>query len=119
VSEIMQLAFGEDGVLPIPACDAAALAGANFECPADPLQVRVIDALRPRRGQNPSEIARAVGEDAFRIRGVLGVLELDGTASLGDDGLWRGVAAVRKSRSAVADNSAIDTQLADSASRES
>ena len=102
VAEIMQLAFEADGVLSIP--DALTNKKENEEKAeeetppplqtTEPLQVRVIDALRPRRGQSPAELARAVGEGSDRIRAVLGMLDLDGRAALGADGLWR-TAAVR------------------------
>jgi len=112
-TEIMQLAFGDDGVLAIPEpvgsertgteristerTDTERIstesAGSTPMVGIDPLHVRVIDALRPRRGQSPSEIARAVGEAAERIRSVLGVLDLEGAASQGHDGLWRSLAA--------------------------
>jgi DNA processing protein len=118
-SEIMQLAFGDDGVLPVPlstpmpesaglAARASTLENAtphsvladgphataeeNISRP-DPLHVRVIDALRPRRGQSPSDLAREVGEGAERVRAVLGILDLDGAARRGADGLWRGAPA--------------------------
>lgn len=113
VAEIMQLAFESDGVLDIPVPVEPGPVGAlpsdeapvdaAAPCPtsegsssdesraprADPLAGRVIDALRPRRGQSPSDLARAVGEGSDRIRAVLGVLDLEGLASLGADGLWR------------------------------
>ncbi|MBX9719711.1 MAG: DNA-processing protein DprA, partial [Microbacteriaceae bacterium] len=97
VAEVMQLAFGSDGVLhiPEPVEPHTMTEPAPGEVPrvhrADPLQGRVIDALRPRRGQSPSDLAREVGEGADRIRAVLGVLDLEGLASLGADGLWRRV----------------------------
>lgn len=87
VAEIMQLAFGGDGILELP--HPAELAGEGAVLTDDPLQIRVIDALRPRRGQTPAEIARSVGEGSESIRAALGVLELEGQAALGDDGLWR------------------------------
>lgn len=86
VSEIMELAFGADGVLEIPAPADEASEGRPER---DGLLVRVLDALRPRRGQSVTEIARAVGDSAARIRGALGVLELDGLAALGADEAWR------------------------------
>ena len=99
VAEIMQLAFEADGVLSIPDAltnreDNEEKAEEEEETPAplqttEPLQVRVIDALRPRRGQSPAELARAVGEGSDRIRAVLGMLDLEGRAALGSDGLWR------------------------------
>ncbi|UTT61805.1 DNA-processing protein DprA [Microcella humidisoli] len=105
VAEIMQLAFGLDGVLdvpePVPAT-AAAEGGDRRDAhhPSatreDPMHVRVLDALRPRRGLDPSEIARAVGESTDRIRAALGVLELEGRATLGADGHWRRTPAARE-----------------------
>lgn len=95
VAEIMQLAFGADGVLELPdeAELTAAVHPANSQHPADPLHLRVMDALRPRRGQTPAEIARSVGEGSETIRAALGVLELEGHAVLAADGLWRRTAA--------------------------
>ncbi|MFM2352634.1 MAG: DNA-protecting protein DprA [Actinomycetota bacterium] len=97
VAEIMQLAFGADGVLDLPdPAGSPSDDGGVVEATAvgvervnDPLQIRVMDALRPRRGQTPVEVARSVGEASDRIRAVLGVLELEGHAALGADGLWR------------------------------
>jgi len=97
-TEIMQLAFGDDGVLEIPdpsvtqpALDGSSAVrdGSSAVREGDPMHVRVIDSLRPRRGQSPSELARAVGEGVDRILAVLGVLDLEGAASRGPDGLWR------------------------------
>ncbi|MDX2025745.1 DNA-processing protein DprA [Microcella sp.] len=104
VAEVMQLAFGADGVLELPdPLDPGPSDGEGSEAPpievalvVDPLQVRVMDALRPRRGQTPVEVARSVGEAAERIRGVLGVLELEGHALVGADGLWRRATRVSK-----------------------
>lgn len=100
VAEIMQLAFEADGVLDVPAPVPTAGAADSEEqadlapasqpsSRADPLQVRVIDALRPRRGQSIAELARAVGEGSERIRSTLGVLDIEGIAAAGADGLWR------------------------------
>ncbi len=105
VAEIMQLAFGADGVLDIPEpVDAEPRHEGNPDEPTaedalvvDPLHLRVIDALRPRRGQTPAEVARSAGEGVDRIRGVLGVLELEGHAALGGDGLWRRAGAAPRS----------------------
>ena len=85
VPEIMQLAFGADGVLDLP-LEVEETAALHF---VDPLHLRVMDALRPRRGQTPAEIARSVGEGSESIRAALGVLELEGHAALAADGLWR------------------------------
>lgn len=113
VAEIMQLAFEGDGVLDIPdpvtsgrassddgrqtAANEAAEGADGTAARVDPLLGRVVDALRPRRGQTPSEVARSVGEGSSRIRGVLGVLDLEGVAALGADGLWRLAPAARRS----------------------
>lgn len=106
-TEIMQLAFGDDGVLDLPqplnpelSSGAAIVNGVKPATTSDPLHGRVLDALRPRRGQTPIELARAVGEAADHIRAALGMLDLDGTASKGSDGLWR--RATVRSRQAVA-----------------
>ena len=105
VAEIMQLAFDADGVLDIPMAlelDESDAGGSGAdEPPADPLVIRVVDALRPRRGQTVDELARAVGEGTERIRAVLGRLDLDGQAARGADGLWRRGAAGAGSASAA------------------
>lgn len=100
VAEVMQLAFEADGVLelPPPVDDRESKQGgesdnSHVEPTLDPLQVRVVDALRPRRGQSVDELARSVGEGVGAIRSALGVLELDGRAARGVDGLWRRAAA--------------------------
>lgn len=84
VTEIMQLAFEGDGVLELPADDEAESSSGD-----DPVHTRVLDALRPRRGQTALDIARAVGESESRVRAVLGLLSLDDRALCGDDALWR------------------------------
>ncbi|UYN84777.1 MAG: DNA-processing protein DprA [Microcella sp.] len=84
VTEIMQLAFEGDGVLELPADDDAAASSGD-----DPVHTRVLDALRPRRGQTTLDIARAVGESESRVRAVLGLLSIDDRALCGDDALWR------------------------------
>lgn len=89
VPEIIQLAFGDDGVLTIPEHDRAA--------PVDAMEVRVLDALRPHRGLSEIDIARAVGESEDRVRGVLGVLALDERAEYGQDGRWRRARASKTS----------------------
>ena len=105
-AEIMELAFGDDEVMGMPdlietGTGTGAGAGTDAGADIDQLRGRVLDALRPRRGQTPSEIARAVGEGTDRVRGVLGVLDLDGVISSGADGLWRR-AAVRSEVGATA-----------------
>jgi DNA processing protein len=111
----MLLAFEADGVLDIAMAlelddDGADHGGADHEGadhgaadnrPTDPLVTRVIDALRPRRGQTVDELARAVGESAERIRSMLGRLDLEGHAARGADGLWRGIATAVASTSAA------------------
>lgn len=67
---------------------------ANWEvaragCDPDGLRTRVLDALRPRRGQSVEELARAVGEAPSRIRGILGALALEERALAGDGGWVR------------------------------
>lgn len=105
VAEVMQLAFEADGVLDIPMAleldESGVEKGGADERPTDPLVTRVIDALRPRRGQTVDELARAVGESVERIRSVLGRLDLDGQAARGVDGLWRSVAIAAGSTSAA------------------
>jgi DNA processing protein len=105
-AEIMELAFGHDEVMGMPdlietGTGTGTGAGTGTGTDIDQLRGRVLDALRPRRGQTPREIARAVGEGTERVRGVLGVLDLDGVISSGADGLWRR-AAVRSEVGATA-----------------
>lgn len=100
VAEVMQLAFEADGVLDIPMA-LEVDEGRADERPGDPLVTRVIDALRPRRGQTVDELARAVGESSERIRSVLGGLDLDAQAARGVDGLWRRIATVAGSTSSA------------------
>lgn len=52
----------------------------------DGMVTRVLDALRPRRAQSVDELARAVGESAARVRGVLGVLALEDRVASKADG---------------------------------
>jgi DNA processing protein len=100
VAEVMQLAFEADGALDIPmALDLDD--GDAVERPGNPLVTRVIDALRPRRGQTVDELARAVGESSERIRSVLGGLDLDGQAARGVDGLWRRIVIAAGSASSA------------------
>ena len=115
VAEVMQLAFEGDGVLDIPMALEADDRGVNESGvveggdgghgaggrSADPLETRVIDALRPRRGQTVDELARAVGESSERIRSALGGLGLEGQAARGVDGLWRRVATSAGSSTAA------------------
>ncbi len=90
VAEVMQLAFEADGVLDIPApVERGEATHQPAEFADDSLGLRVVDALRPRRGQSVDQVAREVGESATRIRSALGVLDLEGHAMLGVDGLWR------------------------------
>lgn len=90
VAEVMQLAFEADGVLDVPSALEPSDAGEQTAEPSvDSLSLRVIDALRPRRGQSVDQVAREVGESAARIRSALGVLDLEGRVILGVDGLWR------------------------------
>lgn len=110
VADVMQLAFGSDGVLdienlhdaaidPAPRVSGESTAGdadSSEGFREDPMQTRVVDALRPRRGQDLHEVARAAGEGVDRVRSTLGVLSLDGRAFRGDDGLWRRAEAVRR-----------------------
>ncbi|MER3389103.1 MAG: DNA-processing protein DprA [Microcella sp.] len=82
VPEVMELAFGSDAVLDLDGpCDTM---GARE--PA--VHTRVIDALRPRRGQTVAELSRAVGEEQSRVRAALGALQLDGRATLTETGHW-------------------------------
>jgi DNA processing protein len=55
----------------------------------DGMTTRVLDALRPRRGQSVEELARAVGEAPARIRGILGELSLEDCAEYGLSGWVR------------------------------
>jgi DNA processing protein len=90
VAEVMQLAFETDTVLGVDIDgDSGEPSAAADGLPRDPLQLRVVDALRPRRGHSVAELARFVGEGVDRIRSALGVLDLEGYAQVGTDGLWR------------------------------
>lgn len=96
VADVMRMAYGDDGVLPIDLVDdevPSALASRN------PLHTRVLDALRPRRGMEVDDVARSVGESPRSVRGALGALELDGEVEQGHDGLWRRAAAPVTERS--------------------
>ena len=116
-AEVMELAFGADGVLPDAEINAETVAqtdaGADPETDAqtdaqhdgspastadgaaprtpreDPAITRVVDALRPRRWQSIDELARAVGESAPNVRGALGILALEGRAVGDDQQRWR------------------------------
>lgn len=94
--DVMRLAFGDDGVLPVE--------GEDRLSPSlrvdDPVQTRVRDALRPRRGMTPDDVARSAGLSIAAVRGALGALELEGAVQLGDDGLWRRPSAARTSAAA-------------------
>lgn len=86
--DIMRLAFGDDGALPIDrGGDEPERGGPRRH----PVHTRVLDALRPRRGMSPEELARSAGVSITAVRGALGALELEGDAVLGLDGLWRRV----------------------------
>lgn len=116
VAEVMQLACEADGVLDMAMAlefdegnvggdgsdEGGSDEGSADERHRDPLVTRVIDALRPRRGQPVDELARAVGESAERIRSVLGRLDLDGKAARGADGLWRRLDSVSGSTKSAA-----------------
>lgn len=95
--EIMQLAFGFDGVV-----DDGDRPDDGDRRPSPgrehPLITRVVDALRPVRAQSVAELARAVGESPERIRAALGELALDGRASVDDGERWCGK---RRERSSV------------------
>ncbi|MBX9472936.1 MAG: DNA-processing protein DprA [Chryseoglobus sp.] len=105
-AEVMQLAFEADGVLDIPMAlefDESGVESSVADTrPTDPFVIRVVDALRPRRGQTVDELARAVGEGTERIRSVLGRLDLDGQAARGADGRWRRIAGAVGSTNAAA-----------------
>ncbi len=105
-TDVMLLAFGADGVLPVPhehgpdephgadqpdGADEPALSW------HDPMHTRVLDALRPRRGMTVEEVSRSAGEGIARVQGVLGTLELEGAVVLGVDGLWRRTQSGRES----------------------
>lgn len=101
--DAMRLAFGDDGVLPIGQTpdddrdgsgdghDRAGSSGPRL----DPMHVRVLDALRPRRGMTPEEVARSSGASVSAVRGALGALELEGDVGRGVDGLWRRTSSTR------------------------
>lgn len=110
VVDVMRLAFESDQVLALPtfvggevdtAPDALTVE-ASHDLETDDngspgaLETRVLDALRPRRGQSVEQVARGVGESPERVRAVLGVLALDERVLVGDDGLWRSIPAPRR-----------------------
>lgn len=103
-TDVMLLAFGADGVLPVPRTDDPdepdnpdnpdnrddpGDVDESANARRDPMHTRVFDALRPRRGMTVEEVARSAGEGIARVQGVLGALELEGEVSCGVDGLWR------------------------------
>lgn len=95
-ADVMRLAYGDDGVLPIDVIDEPVAPTPR----PDPLHTRVLDAVRPRRGMEVDEVARSVGESPATIRGALGALELDGQVQQGHDGLWRRAKGCASERSA-------------------
>lgn len=129
-AEVMELAFGADGVLPDAGTkgvtdegtgggtstqsdvqdDGSPASTVDGEVPhtprEDPVITRVVDALRPRRWQSIDELARAVGESAPNVRGALGILALECRAVGDDQQRWRRLltpSAVRGARDAPAD----------------
>ncbi len=98
VADVMRLAYGDDGVLPIDLAESDPQSTRPFR---NPLHTRVLDALRPRRGMEVDEIARSVGESPASVRGALGALELEGEVEQGHDGLWRRAAPPATVQSAV------------------
>lgn len=97
-TDVMLLAFGADGVLPVPPpCGIDEFGGERERAIArnDPMHTRVLDALRPRRGMTVEEVARSAGEGIARVQAVLGALELEGAVAIGVDGLWRRAAGGR------------------------
>jgi len=105
-ADVMRLAFGDDGVLPLPgqggtvwgdAETGARPPGDTAEGDTsrdagrwrDPMHIRVLDAVRPRRGMTVEEVARSSGASIAAVKSALGALELDDAVRLGDDGLWR------------------------------
>lgn len=96
-ADVMRLAFGDDGVLPLPPSEGAPATetGAGARGWRDALQTRVLDALRPRRGMTVDEVARSSGASVASVQSALGALELESVVSLGDDGLWRRASGAR------------------------
>lgn len=86
---IVQLAAADsaDGADGDPVAGDAVTDGAAVD--PDGMTTRVLDALRPRRGQSVDELARAVGESPSRIRSVLGALALDDRVGSNDGGWVR------------------------------
>ncbi|MCC4250601.1 MULTISPECIES: DNA-processing protein DprA [Microbacterium] len=50
---------------------------------------RLLDALSPRAGRDPGEIARRAGFSTGDAQSLLGLAELEGRVARGEDGLWR------------------------------
>jgi DNA processing protein len=101
-ADAMRLAFGDDGVLPLPSggdpLDDEPVS--RVERRRDPMHTRVLDALRPRRGMTVEETARSSGASVAAVQSALGALELEGEVQLGDDGLWRRASSARVSAAA-------------------
>ena len=62
---------------------------------ADPDTTRLLDALSTRTALPPHEVARRSGLGVDRVRGLLGMLELDGVTSRREDGWLRTALAGR------------------------
>ncbi|WP_460795692.1 DNA-processing protein DprA [Microbacterium sp. GXF0217] len=73
----------------MPAVDAADVQR------TDPDTTRLLDALSTRTALPPHEVARRSGLGVDRVRGLLGILELDGVTSRGEEGWLRKVPASR------------------------
>lgn len=71
--EVREL-WGEDAAPPVTAARE------------DPDRMRLLDALSARTPRPPEDLARRCGLTVERVRSVLGILELEGTAKRGDRG---------------------------------
>ncbi|MEO8932449.1 MAG: DNA-processing protein DprA [Lacisediminihabitans sp.] len=83
--EMAELAPLDDAMLHVPEGEAAG--ERNNTGNRDSQQTRVLDALAPRAARGVEEVARRAGLSVSEVQGVLGVLELEGTA-VERDGGW-------------------------------
>ncbi len=84
--EMAELAPLDDETLVTPGGESGADGSRRSTGGGDPRRTRVLDALAPRFARPVEEVARRSGLSIAEVQGVLGALELDGTALERDDG---------------------------------